>query len=591
VATLLSFLLSPVVDGLHRWGLRRQLAVILVVIAVFSLLGSIGYALGRQVSDLAAELPAYRGNILRKISAFRTSSRSKALARLERTFRDIVGELQRPDATNEDRRVEDNSRVAESKPVPVVVQGDRTPGNLLPVAVGSAMEMLVTALMVIVLVIFMLLRLQDLRNRVMRLVGYSRLTTTTKALDDAGARISRYLLMQSIINATYGFCVGLGLYFIGLPYIVLLGFIAGTMRFIPYLGPPMGAVLPIVLSFGLFNGWMNSLLVIALFVGLELATSMVLEPLLYGQSAGVSEVALLIAIAFWTWLWGPVGLALATPLTVCLVVLCKYIPELEFIEVLLGDESVVEAPLVYYQRLLARDTEEAADTVRKFITEHSPDAVYDHLFVPALHWAKRDLGRDKLQTNDQRFILQSTRDLLEDLGDQRLAARVDPEQRTDNSEAPRPRIRVLGWPVRDKADELCLQMLGQLLDSARFDFAILSSEKLYSEMIDAVRAASPDALCIVQLSPDPVAPVRRLCKRLRDCFPQERLLACLCGHDAGAEHEAQLLAAGADFASTALLQMRDHLLGLFPVLSQNTREPDSKAVSAPAGRQPASTAA
>jgi predicted PurR-regulated permease PerM len=209
--------------------------------------------------------------------------------------------------------------------------------------------------LVIVLVIFMLIQREDLRNRLIRFVGYGRLTFTTRALEEAGQRISRYLLMQTIINSSFGLAVGLALYLIGVPYAVLWGFFAAVLRFIPYVGPFAAAIMPSALSLAVFEGWPWPILVVGIFVALELSCNMVLEPLLYSESAGVSGVGLLVAVAFWTWLWGPVGLVLATPLTVCVVVLGKYVPGMDFIGVLISDQPAMEPNISYYQRLLAMD--------------------------------------------------------------------------------------------------------------------------------------------------------------------------------------------------------------------------------------------
>lgn len=575
IAVLLTFLLNPVVNQLHRWGLRRSVAVCLVVLCVFTMVGMIAYALGRQVSMLASELPQYKDNISRKISEFRTVGRSRALERLEKTFRDIIGEIERQDVLGEERKEEharsDGGKKVEERPVPVVVKGERTPGKLLPLALGSVMEWLVAAAMVIVLVGFMLLRLQDLRNRMLRLIGYSRLSTTTKALDEAGGRISRYLLTQSLINASYGLAISIGLFCIGLPYVVLLGFVAGVTRFIPYVGPPIGAALPIALSLALFHGWMATVLVIVLIASLEAITSMVLEPLLYGQSAGVSEVALLIAIVFWTWIWGPVGLALATPLTVCLVVLCKYIPELEFVEILLGDADVVDAPLIYYQRLLARDTSEATEIVQNFLKTRPPELIYDDLFIPALHWAKRDSSRGKLDSEEQRLILQTTRELL----DVFAAPPVGP---SSASESPAPqsatrRLRVVCCPGRDSANELGLQMLSRVLDPHRFELKVLSAEMLLSEMVATVHIEQPDVVCVGAVMPDPVPTTRHICKRLRECFPAIKIVACTWGAQEPGRKPDAPLCSDADFTGNTLLETRNHLLSLLPVLSQGGARP------------------
>ena len=264
------------------------------------------------------------------------------------------------------------------QPVPVVVQAPSVLWQL-----PSLLEPLASAGLVLVLVIFMLLKHSDLRNRLIRLAGYSHLTTTTKALDEAGQRISRYLLMQSI-NGSFGVAVGLGLFLIGVPYAMLWGFLAAVLRFVPYVGPAVSALLPSALSLAVFDGWVQPFLVIGLILLLELASNLVMEPWLYGQSAGVSEVALLVAIAFWTWLWGPIGLLLATPLTVCLSVLSRYIPPLDFINTLMGDEPVLDLPTRYYQRLLARDDDEAAEIVETYGQTHDPEDVYDDIIVPAL---------------------------------------------------------------------------------------------------------------------------------------------------------------------------------------------------------------
>jgi predicted PurR-regulated permease PerM len=237
----------------------------------------------------------------------------------------------------------DERAVAEAeKPVPVVVQ----PPSLLS-QLPTILEPLASAGLVIALVIFMLLERGDMRNRLIRLIGYGRLTLTTKALDEAGQRISRYLLMHSLVNGSHGVALGCGLFLIGLPYALLWGVLAAVLRFIPYIGPAVSALFPAALSLAAFPGWEQPLLVIGLIAGLELLSNMFMEPLLYGRTAGVSEVALMVAIAFWTWLWGPIGLLLATPLTVSLGVLGRYVPQLEFLGVLLSDDPVLEPHMGY----------------------------------------------------------------------------------------------------------------------------------------------------------------------------------------------------------------------------------------------------
>ena len=271
---------------------------------------------------------------------------------------------------DEIQKKDEPARVKE-KPRQVVVKAEESSTFWpIPLAVGPMVERFASAGLVIVLVIFMLIQREDLRNRLIRLVGYGRLTFTTRALEEAGQRISRYLLMQTIINSSFGLAVGLALYLIGVPYAVLWGFLAAVLRFIPYVGPFAAAIMPSALSLAVFEGWLWPILVVGIFVALELICNMVLEPLLYAESAGVSGVGLLVAVAFWTWLWGPVGLVLATPLTVCVVVLGKYVPGMDFIGVLMSDQPAMESNISYYQRLLAMDQAEAAEIVEEHLKTH-----------------------------------------------------------------------------------------------------------------------------------------------------------------------------------------------------------------------------
>ncbi len=283
------------------------------------------------------------------------------------------------------------------------------------------MERLASVGLAVVLVIFMLIERDDLRDRLIRLIGYGRMTVTTKALEDAGARISRYLLMQSIVNSIFGVAVGCGLLLIGLPYAALWGFLAAILRFIPYIGPWVAAIIPSALGLAFFEGWFWPIAVVGLFLILELFTNMILEPLLYGDSAGVSQVALLVSVAFWTWLWGPIGLLMATPLTVCLVVLGKYVPQMEYITVLMSDEPVAEKNIIYYQRLLAMDGVEAAQIVEEYAEANPPEQVYDKVMVPALNFARLDRERDGLSDAQEQFILRETRAIVESHSQQQAA--------------------------------------------------------------------------------------------------------------------------------------------------------------------------
>jgi predicted PurR-regulated permease PerM len=527
LAILLTFLLNPVVSVVQRTRvLSRTPAVLLVVALVFSLVGGIGWTVTRQLTTLAYELPRYQENLKQKISDFRALRKGGVIERLQTTIEEIAGELRKgtPPPPEIQPTGEPSKELHDEpeKPVPVVVQGPsvfwQLPLLLEPLATGG---------LVIVLVIFMLIQYADLRGRLVRLAGYGRLTIATKALDEAGQRISRYLLMQSVINGSFGFAVGLGLFLIGVPYALLWGFLAAVLRFIPYVGPVVSAILPSALSLAVFPGWVQPFLVIGLILILELASNMVMEPLLYGQSAGVSEVALLVAVAFWTWLWGPVGLLLATPMTVCLGVLGKYIPQMEFIGVLLSDEVVMESSTNYYQRLVAKDQDEAAAVVDEYVKTHTLEETYDEVLIPALNAAKRDYELGTLTEEDKKFIIQATRGIVEDLGirQQQPSASILPtaDSATQLSTSTTS-TRILGCPAHDEADELALLMFQQILNPSRYRFEIISAEMLTAEVLSVVEQEHIGLICISALPPGPLAPTRYLCKRLRARFPECKIL-------------------------------------------------------------------
>ena len=398
LAILLTFLLSPLVGILQRRRLGRVPAVLVTVFLAFSILGGIGWTLTRQLVTLANELPRYSLNIHQRIADLRGASRGGSVEKVQKALEDVVGEIQKTGKEG----------VTGPKSVAVILE----PPSILA-HLPTLLQALANAGLVTVLVIFMLLERRELRDRLILLIGYRRMTATTRALDEAGARISRYLLMQCIINGSFGVAVGLGLFLIGVPYAVTWGSLAAALRFIPYLGAFVAMLLPLALSLAVFPGWLQPALVVGLFLVLEPITGSVIESWLYSQSAGVSQVALLVALTFWTWLWGPAGLLMATPLTVCLVVLGKHLPALGFIVVLMGDRPVIEAKARYYQRLLARDQDEAADIVETYVDKDGRESVYDAVLLPALYYAKQDRDRGLLSEGDTQFVGQATREILD----------------------------------------------------------------------------------------------------------------------------------------------------------------------------------
>ena len=560
VSILLTFLLTPVADSLERLGLGRVFSVILIVILAFSFLAAVGWIVTLQLTSVANELPTYRKNIEQKIADIRGAGKGGALEKVQKTAEEVKKELEK----------KDEPAKVQPKPREVVVQGEQSSTFWpLPIDIAPMFERVASGGLAIVLVIFMLIQREDLRNRLIRLIGYGHLTLTTKALEEASQRISRYLLMQSIINTSFGIAVGIALYFIGLPYALLWGFLAAMLRFIPYVGPWAATIMPSALSLIVFEGWMWPALVVAVFLALEFVANMILEPRLYGESAGVSEVGLLIAVAFWTWLWGPVGLILATPLTVCVVVLSKYVPQLDFINVLMSDEPVMKSHISYYQRLLAGDQDEAAEIVEEHLENHPFEETCDEVMVPTLNYAKRERALGRLAENDQQFIFQATREILEDLNG------LNPEPSNPAAmikKAPTtPRVRILGCPARDDADELALLMFGHLLDPARYELMRLPDETLASEVIDQIVEKGPSLVCISSLPPGGLAQTRYLCKRLRNRFPDLKIIVGRWG-TRSENNWSSLLAAGADKVGTTLVETRDQVIQFSQISSPDATD-------------------
>jgi predicted PurR-regulated permease PerM len=547
VALLLSFLLGPPVRALQRTGLGKTRAgrvgsVILVVVLVSLVLGGISYVVSQQIVLLSHELPQYRGNLKQKIADLRGVRKPGALKEVESTASEVMSELQKRE-------------VPKQEPVPVPVTVRNEPVGF--VHVPKLLDGLTSAGFVIVLVIFMLIEQRDLRNRLIRLTGRGRLVITTRALGDASDRITRYVLVQTTINLGYGVAIGLGLYAIGLPYVVLWGFLAFALRFVPYIGTLMSALAPVALSLAVFPGWPRPLLTVGLFLVVEAFTYVVVEPFLYRQTLGLSQTALLVAIAFWTWLWGPIGLLLATPLTVCLVVLGKHVHHLEFLTILMAnDEPVLRGDVSYYQRLLARDEAEASDIVRAYLERHPPEDVCDDILLPALIHAKRDHGLRRLTDEEIQAIYQATAQTVADLPAIRSSSptEADGEPHTPASESP----RVQGCVAGDEAGEVALGMLEHLLRPHAISLEVDSAHTLPGEVLSLVATRNPTIVCVASIRPGDLAHTRYLCKRLRDRFPHLKIVVGRWGEPDRGEQD-QLLAAGADAVSATLRESRDQI--------------------------------
>jgi predicted PurR-regulated permease PerM len=544
LALLLTFLLTPIVTTLWHWGLNRALAAVLVVVLATGLLGAVGWTVEAQLAALAAELPTYTANIKQKIAQMRHAGTGGVLGKVQDAVQDVSTALQQPGAP--------------ATPVPVQAEGPSLLGYL-----PSVLETGLTAFMVLVLVIFLLIEQGTLRDRLLTFGGYAQVTRTTKALDEAGARISGYLRMQALVNGSFGLLFGLGLFVVGLPYAVLWGFLAAVLRFIPYVGTLVAALLPIGLSLAVFPGWTQLLVVSGLFVLLELGTSSGLEPVLFGHSAGISQVAILVAVLFWSWLWGPVGLLLSTPLTVCLSVLGKYVSPLAFLRVVLTDESV-EGLNTYYQRLVARDQDEAAVIVEAALQTQPLVDVYDTVLLPALSYAKEDRQRGILTDADVQDLVQATREIVEDLATHPSAAAPDAGDAAEEAGAPRMSlvpVPVLGCPARDDVDALALRMLQQACDPTHVAVDLLPPRLLTFDVLARVAQTSPALLCLGAVAPGGVPHLRYLCKQLRARFPSLPLVVgCWGAAESVAETVALLRADGLDHVGTTVQTTRDYIM-------------------------------
>ncbi|MDP2389573.1 MAG: AI-2E family transporter, partial [Acidobacteriota bacterium] len=404
------------------------------------------------------------------------------------------------------------------RPAPAVMITSELVSGFPAIAwLGPILGPLGTAGLVVVLVMFMLLERRDLRDRLIGLFGQGHLTVTTKAFDEAGSRVSRQLLMQSLASLVYGVVAGVGLYLLDVPYPLVWGTLGAVLRYVPYVGPAIGAGAPIVVSLAAMPGWTGPLSVLGMFIVLELFTNLVLETVLYAGAAGVSQVALLISVAFWTWLWGPLGLLIATPLTVCMVVLGRHVPGLASLGILMADTPALAPEFSYYQRLLARDPGEAADIIERHVKAEPWDSVYDALLLPALNYAERDRLERRLSQDEENALIEATRELLADAAEsiRKLPAPAKQEAGvTDVSpQGPRDPLRVLGYATNGAADELALAMLAQLLHDLPIVIEPTTTRMQAAELVALVEAQGFSVVCLADLPPSPPSKSRYLVKR------------------------------------------------------------------------------
>jgi predicted PurR-regulated permease PerM len=581
LAVLLSFLLTPVVRRTEK-VIGRAFAVVAVMAIVLAALASVGWTVANQLADMASDLPAYRSNIRKKLESLRgpeAGALGKAAESVQEIRKELSGEAgpaneaARPadgkDSQQRPRQQQPSKKGGGAGPAgsageqPILVQIGKPTGPMeyLREVGGPLVGPVGTVLLALVFSVFMLLKREDLRNRFIGLVGGD-LTVTTSALDDATRRVTRYLSLQLAVNTTFGALFGTGLYFIGLPNALLWGVLGALLRFIPYVGTLMAAVIPTGLAFAISSDWKTPLLTFGLFVAIEAPLSNFVEPWLYGTHTGLSSLAVLFAALVWTTLWGPVGLIISTPLTVCLAVVGRYVPELSFLGILLGDEPALTPEAHFYQRLLSLDYSEARAVAFNYVKEHTVIELYDTVLIPALALAERDRHQGALDSVKQNFVLESMSELVGDLADYR------PETADEQSnEAQRQPLRVpeaegpaiICVPARDDADELVASMLAQTLSQNGYRAVVFPVAGNPIDSVENIAHDQKSLLCVSALPPFALIPALRLCKDLRDRFPSIKIILGLwTSHDA-AEKAGRRMDKLVDKAVSSLAQALEHI--------------------------------
>ncbi len=583
LAVLLSFVLAPLVGLLQRLRAPRGLAVVSVVITAFALIFAMGSLLATQLTQLAGDLPRYESTISEKIQSFRETTAGRGtLERASGMLKDLSKELDKPkDAASS---LGPGSILAKTPaplaPVPVEVR-QPDPGALesLRSLISPLLHPLATTGIIIIFVIFILLQREDLRNRLIRLAGSRDLQRTTAALDDAARRLSRLFLIQLLLNGTFGLVIGAGLWLIGIPSAILWGILAAVLRFVPYIGAVIAAAFPLVLAVAVDPSWTMLLWTLALFLVVEPIVGHVIEPMVYGHSTGLSPVAVVASATFWTALWGPIGLVLATPLTVCLVVLGRHVERLEFLDVMFGDRPALSPPEIFYQRMLAGDPTEAAEKAEEFLKERSLASYYDEVALKGLQLAQMDADRGALNQERLTKIRDAVNEFANDLSEQddrpapKVRATTDAEASSAvdavSKDAAYEDLPVLNkdelpaewrgpYPVlcvagRSLIDEAAAIMLGQLSTAHGLAARVEPAEALSTTNLFRLDAGGVAIVCLIYLDANGPAHMRYAIRRLRRKLPKATfILGCWMQNKEPAVLEQMRDAAKADLVAASL---------------------------------------
>lgn len=528
LAVLLSFLLSQFITPLEK-KIGRYASVFLVVFVVFIGTCIAGYILTRQVIDLVPKLPEYKENLQTKLRSIHIP-KGGVLTHVSNTIEELKNEIPGVEPSPQPSNNLSPQEGGATSVVPVkIVETNPDWISAFETFFGKFFTILGTAGFIFLLVIVMLINREDLRGRIIRLIGEGRISSTSRLMDDASTRISRYLFMQLIVNIIYGVPVAIGLYLLGIPNAILWGGLGLALRFIPYVGAWIAAAVPIALSFAVSTGWTIPILTISLYIGLELVIANVVEPLVYGSSTGVSPVALIVAAVFWTWLWGPIGLVLSTPLTVCLVVIGQHIPRLEFLSVLLSDVQALTPDQEFYHRLLVSEQNEALSLVENYLKTHSLVEVYDNVLIPVIIAGESDLQAGLIDADQGAALHQNIHEIIDDLNER--PSPVAPAKTEEQVEPQAPMIlcHVACVPARSERDELAGEMLTQLLKQKSCEAFNISVKLSIAELIDSLQKQISDVIFISVVPPSTIIHARYISSKIRNKIPYSKIIVGMWG--------------------------------------------------------------